>query len=263
VGVERFTNNAATTLTAAISSTGATSLTVASNTGFPSVTTASGDFFHVLIDTELLKVTDNSSTTWTVTRGADSSTAATHSNGATVTHVVPAARFLSSVQSTNALAHRHTVGVLASPPSNPSMGDLWTITDVSGTTAYGTTEREYAERTQADTTTNTSLANAPSNKIGGLACTIIGEGQPVVVEFYCPSAYHSVTANGLAAVLVINGVNSTFTTDNGIQSLYLCHRPLLTANVSYTFEIGKWALSAGTATFDAQPSYPMHLAVSR
>ncbi len=93
MGVERFTNNASSTLAAAISSTGATSLTITSNTGFPSVTTASGDFFHALIDSELVKVTDNSSTTWSIARGVDGSTAATHSNGAAVTHVVPASFF--------------------------------------------------------------------------------------------------------------------------------------------------------------------------
>jgi hypothetical protein len=135
VGVERFTNNAASTLAAAITSTSATSLIITSNTGFPSVTTASGDWFRVVIDSEIIFVTDNSSTTWTISRGQEGSTAAMHSSGAAVTHVVTAYRMASSVQSGNAQAHKHTVDVLASPPSSPGTGDLWTVRDVNSTTS--------------------------------------------------------------------------------------------------------------------------------
>jgi hypothetical protein len=73
---------ASTTLAAAISSTTATSITVSATTGFPG-TIVNGGFF-ILIDTEWLFVTGLSGTTWTVVRGQFGSTAATHSNGATV-----------------------------------------------------------------------------------------------------------------------------------------------------------------------------------
>jgi len=84
--MEQFTNNAATTLSAAITSTIATTLTVASAATFPQTTQ-----FRIRIDDELLLVTAGAGlTTWTVTRGIEGTTAATHANGAAVVHVLTA-----------------------------------------------------------------------------------------------------------------------------------------------------------------------------
>lgn len=70
-----------TTLSAAITTTGATSISVTSASGFP----GSGNY-AIQIDSEVLLVTGGQgTTTWTVTRGYNGSAAATHSNGATVT----------------------------------------------------------------------------------------------------------------------------------------------------------------------------------
>lgn len=83
--VERFANNAQTTLNGALTS-GATSLTVAAATGFPTAAQ-----YRIRIDDELLLVTAGAGTpTWTVTRGSENTAAAAHANGATVTHVVTA-----------------------------------------------------------------------------------------------------------------------------------------------------------------------------
>ena len=81
---ENFANNVSTTLSGAIDDS-TTSITVASSSGFPSVN------FRVLIDSELLLVTNVSGTTWTVSRGAEGTTPASHSDGATVTHILTAA----------------------------------------------------------------------------------------------------------------------------------------------------------------------------
>lgn len=90
--VELFANDAQTTLNGAITSS-ATSLTVTSTTLFPAASSSATPptQFRVKIDTELLIVTGVSGTTWTVTRGAESTTAAAHSNSAAVTHIVTAA----------------------------------------------------------------------------------------------------------------------------------------------------------------------------
>jgi hypothetical protein len=84
VSKELFANSAQSAL---VSSIGAadTTLSVLSATKFPS----SGNF-RILIDTELLLVTAVAGTTFTVTRGAESTTAAAHAAGATVTHVLTA-----------------------------------------------------------------------------------------------------------------------------------------------------------------------------
>lgn len=96
MAVEQFSNLAQTTLSAAITTTGATTCTVTSATGFP----ASGNF-RIIIDNEIMIVTAVSGTTFTITRGAESTTAATHSNGATVTHVVTAGGLLQGIQDSN------------------------------------------------------------------------------------------------------------------------------------------------------------------
>jgi hypothetical protein len=72
---------AATTLSGAISTTGATSISVTSASGFP----GSGNY-NIQVDSEVMTVTaGQGTTTWTVTRGVNGTTAATHSAGATVT----------------------------------------------------------------------------------------------------------------------------------------------------------------------------------
>lgn len=81
--VEQFANKASTTLGAAITSTSSTSITVSSSSGFPAV-----GQFRILIDSEILIVTAISGTTWTVSRGAELTTAATHLNGAEVDNLL-------------------------------------------------------------------------------------------------------------------------------------------------------------------------------
>lgn len=73
-------NFAQTTLAAAITTTDGTSITVTSEASFPAAN------FIISIDTECLLVTNVATTTWTVTRGYEGSTAATHLNGAAVYH---------------------------------------------------------------------------------------------------------------------------------------------------------------------------------
>lgn len=80
---ERFSNEAATTLVATITGA-ATSLTVASSSGFPAAN------FRIRIDDELMIVTAVVGTTWTVTRGAEGTGATGHSSGAAIQHVLTA-----------------------------------------------------------------------------------------------------------------------------------------------------------------------------
>ncbi len=78
-------NFAQTTLGAAVETTDGTSITVTSEASFPAVD------FIISIDTECMLVTNVSTTTWTVTRGYEGSTAATHTNGAAIYHDISAA----------------------------------------------------------------------------------------------------------------------------------------------------------------------------
>lgn len=90
MAVDLFANAAATTL-AASSLAGATSLTVTSSTLFPAASTAASTQFRVLIDSELMIVTNVSGTTWTVTPAAEGTVAAAHTAGAAITAIATAA----------------------------------------------------------------------------------------------------------------------------------------------------------------------------
>ena len=85
MATEQYVNDPGTSLAAAITSTSATTLTVASGTGYPS-----GGNFRIKVDSELMLVTGVSGTTWTVTRGIESTAAATHLSGASVNAVFTA-----------------------------------------------------------------------------------------------------------------------------------------------------------------------------
>lgn len=75
-----------TTLSAAIATTSATTMSVASAASFP----GSGSY-DVLIDSEIITITaGQGTTTWTITRGARGTVAATHASGATVMGVITA-----------------------------------------------------------------------------------------------------------------------------------------------------------------------------
>lgn len=85
---ELFANDPpAITLNGAITAA-ATTLVVSSSTGWPAASAGTGTQFRVRIDNEYLIVTNVAGTTWTVTRGAEGSTAATHATGAPVNHVL-------------------------------------------------------------------------------------------------------------------------------------------------------------------------------
>lgn len=79
---EQFANNARSGLNGSLTDA-ATSLTVDDASAFPS----DGNF-RVLIDSEILTVTNVSGSTFTVTRGSEGTTAAAHSDGALVTQLI-------------------------------------------------------------------------------------------------------------------------------------------------------------------------------
>src|SRR6185437_2715032 len=79
---EQYANNASSTLASTIIA-GDGSLTVASAAAFPTV----GNF-RIIVDSEIMTVTAVSGSTFTITRGAEGTTAAGHTSGAIVTQVL-------------------------------------------------------------------------------------------------------------------------------------------------------------------------------
>jgi hypothetical protein len=80
---EQFKNLASSTLSADIDDS-TTSISVVSAMGF------TGGDFRILVDSEIMKVTGVSGTTFTVVRHQEGTSATAHSNGATVKHVLTA-----------------------------------------------------------------------------------------------------------------------------------------------------------------------------
>lgn len=119
---EQFANNASTTITGAMSAI-QTSLTVGSNDNFPAVTTASTNFFYIVIGTEIMKVTNNPTTTWTVSRGEQGSIATTHNAGDTVYCVVTKQSLL------DLGSDIVTSGVIASLPTFGNLGNVYLPTN--------------------------------------------------------------------------------------------------------------------------------------
>jgi hypothetical protein len=115
---EKFTNNAVTTLSAAITTTTATSCTVTDATAFP--TTGN---FRIKIDSEILLVTGVAGATFTVTRGVEGTVPATHASGATVIHLLTKGGLEARV------ANRFVSDLYANKPAAGVKGRLFLPTD--------------------------------------------------------------------------------------------------------------------------------------
>ena len=81
---EQLVNNARTALSSGVS-IGATSISVASASGFPT----DGNF-RILVDSEIMQVTAVSGTTFTVVRGVEATSDAAHNSGAAVCAITTA-----------------------------------------------------------------------------------------------------------------------------------------------------------------------------
>lgn len=117
MAVEQLANNAQTTLNGAINNS-TTSVVVTSASGFPS----SGDF-KILIDSEIMNVTGVSGTTFTVQRGQEGTSAASHSDTAVVTCI------LTKQALTNFRSDFQLFGTLASRPAAGISGRTYKPTD--------------------------------------------------------------------------------------------------------------------------------------
>lgn len=115
---ELYVNDPGTTLASAITSTSATSLSVASSSGYP----PSGNF-RILIDTELIQVTAVSGTTWTIVRGIEGTTAATHSSGTAVNAIITAGAW-DAIRS-----NQSSFGPFSGLPTTGKAGDRYKQTD--------------------------------------------------------------------------------------------------------------------------------------
>jgi len=178
MAVEQFANNASSTLNGAIISSD-TSLTVNSASTFPT----SGNF-RIIIDSEIIIVGSVSSNTFSnLTRGAEGTTAASHSNGVVVTHLLTSAsfqQFLQGYQLVNEFRNFPKYeGALSTLPFWWQKSASATVTDVAVSGESGITET-YARSLKVVTTVNGhyaaqrfTYADEPRLKSGRTASMIV------------------------------------------------------------------------------------------
>ena len=163
---ERFANNAVTTLSAGINDS-VTSVTVTDGSVFPS----EGDF-RIIVNEEIMIVTARSTNTLTVVRGAESTTAASQSSGATVRMILTA----------GAIDQYITDIVGGANDRNP-----YRIMNQSGTTLTST---DF-------TWVNQGTATATDEDWGGITMTLpaVGGAQLRILKIAAPAAPWTLTCN--------------------------------------------------------------------
>jgi len=158
VPTEKFANDAHTFLSADLTS-GATSLTVTSVTGFP----AAGQF-RIRIDDEILLVTAVAGTTWTVTRAAESvngtQTAAAHRQNSFVALVITDASLLNdprAMTTTGDIEYLNSSGAV----TRLGIGGSTTVLGVTGgVPAWVNVVNSFNTRTGAVTLTSSDVTAA-------------------------------------------------------------------------------------------------------
>lgn len=152
-----------------------------------------------------------------------------------------AARVLGTPQHGDTLVYDEDLSLWVPSEANPKAGLLLDSVRVDG--PFGTV--------------NTSAASA-TGKIGGLSCTVMGEGKPVDVIFYAPNVYNTVAANvAVGGVITCNdisvlsdpnaqlgGVYSPVT-DAGPSMSIRRENQVLDDGVEYTWEVIIWAANGG------------------
>ncbi len=121
---ELYTNDPGTTLNGAILS-GDLALTVTSATGFPGSGT-----FRIRIEDEIMIVTAVAANVFTVTRGAEGTSAAAHADAVDVNHMLTAGA-LDAIR-----ADICKTGLAASRPAGGKSGDLYISTDTKVLSIY-------------------------------------------------------------------------------------------------------------------------------
>lgn len=189
MALDTFTNNASTLLNGAINNA-VTSITVDSAATFPQ----SGNY-RIIIDSEIMLVTGGQgTTTWTVTRAQESTTGASHSDNAPVTHVLTAdtaTRFVQvdptaksaivgGVSNTNSIANSVTLG-----------GDSNTITLGSGVGSVVAFGRYVGAKF-------TGSLNFSSGSNSGSPAAGAGDAQAISVVL------RAVTTDGTATEMFVN-----------------------------------------------------------
>lgn len=173
MATERFANNTTTTVSSGGTSAPAggtvETWTVASSASFPAASSTLGTQFHVVdiaSPAEKIRVTNVSGTTWTVVRGAESSTPAAHNAGFTIVQVVTAGGLASFLQA-------KPWQFFVDDPTYGAVGDGKVVNDVV-TNSTTTITSATAAFTSADVGKTVMINGANGTTSAPLVTTIAG-----------------------------------------------------------------------------------------
>jgi hypothetical protein len=246
--MEQLANNPVSTITSGISS-GATSLTVASATLFPTA----GNFV-IKIDNELLVVTNVSGTTFTVTRGQDGTSAASHSSGAAITQVV------SKKVLENLYAEMYQIGDVASRPTTARGGTVYYGTDLDVEWLYNGTNWDlvwpayvpYANRVNIGSWTSINLGTTTWTDYNGVMAVSIPDVNTQLKGYYhtIPSApFSCYTVVGLGGTIGGQTEAGIMLYDSGTGKLRI------TGATSGGLSVGMTQVTAFNGTYSGQQSF--------
>jgi len=201
------TRAAITTLAADISTTNGTTITTAG--AAPTVLQTSGGQFRIVIDSEVMIVTAGASgTSWTVTRGAEGSTAATHSSGASVYHYLTAGALNLLLQEAAMAYNVRTFGAVGDGTTDDS-GAIQDAIDACDSNRGGNV---YFP--QGKYRISTGLV------INYQGTVLIGEGKPGTSQAAALGSTRIISDNGITAI-TCNNTGSHDTLGFGFKNLHV------------------------------------------
>lgn len=238
-------NFSETTLAAALETVDGVTLTVAASTSFPATP------FIAFIDTECFNVTDVTGVTWTVTRGYESSTAATHLNAAKVIHEWSAGEANTTVHTSDASVTDEEIAVFDGTTGAIIQGGVITATPAELNIMDGVTST-YAELNKLDGIDTTAaelgyvhdVTSAIQTQLNGKADVFIavaqnGHGLTVGNAIYCTGA--NTYAKALADAAATSDVVGVVSVDVGTDDFIYCASGKMTTGVP--------AVAAGSVLF--------------
>ncbi len=143
----------------------------------------------------------------------------------------------------------------------PSAADVDTLVAEAVETHTPGIELGYAERTS-------SFVTAANGLITALSVTVVGQGRPADIEFYCAQVTHTVNGAYVQGVLIhgagtqIQGHGEIISNTTLGRPIHVKTRMTLTDGVSYTFSVNTTMANAGTATWLGSATRPMWLAAT-
>ena len=189
VTITGVSSGISTTLNGAITATG-TSVTLTSATGFPSSGTV-----HIKIDNEIMSGTISSTTISSITRGQGSTTAAAHSNGATVELYMINSVPLTEINKTHtAIANIGIDSYTVSSTTSASVSGASTTAEVGGTNVTATENFRYETaktligtmelpKTTLSASLKTTTATSPSGSETSFTLSTSNESIPLNENF--------------------------------------------------------------------------------